>query len=134
MKVDQVPQDNSHTYSGHKRVVYAATEQGHYTKVKSSGWKIEEFATELALQDIEQLTEQAKQAWLSQKQSALNYLMHKYRYDLLTLAQVTGFFRWQIRRHFNRKIFNKLSDKKLQKYALAFNLSIKQIRHMGDIK
>lgn len=131
MDVNQIPQDKSKTYGGHAKIIYATTE-GKYTSATSDGWQDEEYAT---LQAVNALTEQTQHAYdlvKSGQKSPLFYYMFAYRHDVTSLAQTSGFFRWQIRRHLNLKIFNQLSDKKLMRYAQAFNLSIEQLRQLPD--
>jgi len=43
--------------------------------------------------------------------------------DLPTLAQSTGFFQWQVKRHFKPTIFTKLPVKTLARYGDALGLS-----------
>ena len=54
--------------------------------------------------------------------------MYRYRFDLQTLAQTTGFWQWQIKRHFKPSIFEKLSDNVLAKYAEAFGVSTSTLK------
>ena len=41
MKKDDVPQDNSKSYQGQKKLLYAVDENGHYQGVASTGWDVE---------------------------------------------------------------------------------------------
>ena len=61
MRADEVPQDNSSTYAGHKKLLYARDQHGTYTQVQSSGWDVEAAATQDAVALYEQLAEQALQ-------------------------------------------------------------------------
>ncbi|WP_016956397.1 hypothetical protein [Catenovulum agarivorans] len=128
MKLDEVPQDNSPTYSGHKKLVYAVDEQGHYHKVKSSGWDIESFATQLAVEDLNQQTLDAYADAKAGRVSPLAYHMYKARLDVTSLAQATGKFEWQIKRHLKPKVFAKLSEQKLQTYAEIIDISIDTLK------
>ncbi len=53
--------------------------------------------------------------------------MYRYRMDELALAQVTGLWRWRIRRHFKPQVFARLSPRILNRYADAFALPIAQL-------
>jgi hypothetical protein len=124
MNKNDVPQDNSRTYSGHRKVIYATDEKGSYERVESSGWEAEEFATVMA---VEQLEEQAQDALARVHQglsAPLEYHMYNKRLDIPQLAQVTGLFQWQVKRHLKPTVFTKLSHSKLQRYADALGLSI----------
>ena len=50
--------------------------------------------------------------------------------DIPIVAGYTGFWKWQIRRHLKPKIFNRLSDRKLRKYAETFEVSIDDLKTM----
>ncbi len=126
-----VPQDNSQTYNGHRKVIYA-TDNGHYVKARSSGWQDEAFATEQAVSALQAQTEAARAQVYAGECSPLYYYMHHYRYDLKSLAQTTGLFQWQIRRHFKPACFRSLSDQTLSRYAAAFNLDIAAFRQPFD--
>ncbi len=134
MKDDQVPQDDSPTYSGHKKLVYAVDQDGHYKKVQTSGWEVESFATQMAVDDINQRAADAAIAVKQGEASPLFYHMFKHRMDIVTLAQISGFFQWQIRRHLKPHIFQRLGRRKLDIYCQVFNLSIDQLTHIDESK
>lgn len=119
MKLEDIPQDDSKIFRGQRKVIYA-TRNGKFEAGKSSGWEAEEFATGQAVDELDQLTEAALTAVKNGEKSVIYYLMFKYRYDLQSLAQTTGFWQWQIKRHFKPEVFETLSEKKLDKYRNAF--------------
>ena len=127
MKTKQVPQDNSPSYSGHKKLIYAVNDNGHYAGIQSSGWEIENFATQMAVDELNEQTLTAISDYHSGKVSSLAYHMCKRRFDIVSLAQCTGFFQWQIRRHLQPKIFNRLSQRKLAIYSAILSVPIPQL-------
>ncbi len=132
MKEDKVPQDNSSTYSGHKKLVYAVDGSGHYKGVKSSGWDVESYATQMAVDELESQTEDAYQDVKNGLASPLKYHMLKLRFDLVSLAQATGLFQWQIKRHLKPSVFNNLSDKKIQRYCDVFAITPEQLKKLPE--
>jgi hypothetical protein len=132
MKAKQVPQDNSPSYSGHKKLVYAVNDSGHYTGIQSSGWEVENFATQMAVDELNEQTLSAIKDYHDGKASALAYHMCKHRFDISALAQCTGFFQWQIRRHLLPHIFNRLSQRKLNNYSAAFSINIAQLTRVPE--
>ncbi|WP_293730528.1 hypothetical protein [uncultured Actinobacillus sp.] len=126
MDINDIPQDNSKIFRGQKKVIYA-TRNGNYESGTTSGWDDEEFATQQAVEELKQQTEQALQAVKNGEKSPLYYLMYKYRFDEQSLAQATGFWQWQIRRHCKPEVWAKLSEKKLEKYAGVFGVDIKDL-------
>lgn len=127
MDINDIPQDNSKIFRGQKKVIYA-TRNGNYESGTTSGWDDEEFATQQAVEELKQQTEQALQAVKNGEKSPLYYLMYKYRFDEQSLAQATGFWQWQIRRHCKPEVWAKLSQKKLEKYAGVFGVEVENIK------
>lgn len=127
-----MPQDNSPSYSGHKKLIYAVDESGHYTEVQSSGWDVENFATQMALDDIREHTLDAYEDVRKGISSPLAYHMFKYRFDIESLAQATGFFKWQIKRHLKPKVFAKLNDRKLAIYCSVFSITVDQLKNISE--
>ncbi|AFU20056.1 hypothetical protein [Actinobacillus suis] len=127
MEIEDIPQDDSKIFQGQRKVIYA-TRNGKFEAGTSTGWQAEEFATEQAVDELNQLTEQALQAVKNGEKSVIYYLMYKNRYDLQTLAQATGFWQWQIRRHFRPEIFAKLSERKLEVYARGFGINVDKLK------
>lgn len=118
----QVPQDNSHTYGGHKKLLYATDECGDYIGVTSTGWEAETLATDSALDLLAQQQENAWQRAQRGETSPLEYYMLYRRMDLALLSQTSGVFRWRIRRHFRPAIYARLPEKTLQRYAEALGI------------
>lgn len=131
MKVKDIPQDNISTYDGHRKIIYG-TQNGHYEAATSTGWADEAYVTGQAVAELDEKAEAAKQAFLKGECSVLYYYMYRYRYDEISLAQSTGFWRWQIRRHFRPEIFAKLSDAALAKYAQAFQVGADVLKNAFD--
>lgn len=127
MDIKDIPQDNSKIFRGQKKIIYA-TRNGNYESGTTSGWDDEEFATQQAVEELNQQTEQALQAVKNGEKSPLYYLMYKYRFDEQSLAQATGFWQWQIRRHCKPEVWAKLSEKKLEKYVEVFGISVFELK------
>lgn len=132
MKKEEVPQDNSRTYSGHKKVIYATNNDGAYEKVKSSGWETEEFVTLMAVSNLQSFAVEAYKRAITGKSATLEFHMYNNRLDIVGLSQATGFFKWQIKRHLNPKTFSKLSNTKLEKYCDALGLTIIELQTLPD--
>lgn len=127
MDVNDIPQDDSKIFKGQRKVIYA-TQNGSYQTATSNGWDTETFATEQAVEELQQLANDALEAVKRGEKSPLFYYMYHNRFDLPSLAQATGFWQWQIKRHFKPSVFEKLSDKVLERYAEVFGVSIFKLR------
>jgi len=130
MKKDEVPQDVSALGKLTKEVCYATDSEGKYTTALSSGWDVKITALDTAWGDIDKRIANAKQQVLDGKASQLLFFMEYRLMDVGIVAGYTGFWKWQIKRHLKPGVFNKLSDKQLQKYAVAFNTKVEDLKSM----
>lgn len=131
MKKNEVPQDKSNLKSANlKELCYAVDENGEYVTQNSSGWTPKTIALDNAIQDIKERTENAKKRVQKGLTSPIEYYMELNKMDVGILASYVGYFSWQVKRHFKPKVFSKLSNKKLQKYADAFDISIEELKSM----
>mgnify|MGYP007111987672 CR=1 FL=1 len=128
MDLVDVPQERNSTLDGQLKVVYAKDAQGRLCITASSGWEVEEIVTTQALDHLNQLSLQAKDDVKKGLVSPLAYWMHTKRMDEALLAQSSGFWRWQVRRHLLPKHFQQLSDEKLARYAQALGLSVQTLQ------
>jgi len=133
MNEKDVPQDDSTTYQGQKKLIYAVDETGHYQGVKSSGWEVESFATQMAVDDLQEQTQEALTQAQRGEVSPLAYHMLRLRFDISSLSQTTGFFQWQIKRHLTPKIFNKLPESKLNNYCDVMKLTLVELTSLPEL-
>ena len=130
MKIEEVPQDNLIHYQGAgKRAIYAVNERGEYTTVPTSGWEVEEIVLSQALADYDEQAEEARQRILRGKSSPIEYFMYKRRMDALVLAQAMGLFKWQVKRHFKAKVFQRLDETLLNQYARILRVDVRKLTH-----
>lgn len=130
MKKDEVPQDISALGKITKEVCYATDSSGKYVKALSSGWDVKITALDVAWGDIEQRIAAAREQVTNNNASSLLFFMEYRLMDIGILADYTGFWKWQIKRHLKPEGFNKLTDKQLQKYAEAFNIKVEDLKSM----
>lgn len=130
MKKKDVPQDKSGLVDFTREVYYAENDKGEYTTALSSGWEIKSEALNVAWDDIKERVEDAEQKVTAGAASPILFFMELRLMDLGLVASYTGFFKWQIKRHLKPEVFRKLSEKRLKKYAEAFNITIKQLKTM----
>lgn len=128
MDINEVPQEGNRTMGGHKRAMYARDADGRIVIVASAGGEVDETVTLQALDYIREQTEAARKRVEAGQTSPLEYWMYAQRLDLPQLSQVTGFWQWRIRRHFQPQRFAKLSGDILQRYADVMGISVEQLR------
>ena len=131
MKKEEIPQDDGALNKLTKEVVYAVDSSGNYATGLSTGWDVKTKALDLAWEDIEKRIEAARQKVLRNEASPVLYFLELRLMDTGILAAYTGFWKWTIKRHLKPAAFKKLSAKKLQQYANAFNVSIEELKTMN---
>jgi hypothetical protein len=130
MKKEEIPQDDSALNKFTKEVVYAVDKDGKYTTDLSTGWEVKTTALDVAWNDIEQRIATAKQKVLNKEASPLLFFMEYRLMDLAIVSAYSGFWKWTIKQHLKPVVFEKLSDKKLRRYAETFNVSVEDLKTM----
>lgn len=131
MKKEEVPQDMSALGKITKEVCYATDETGKYTTQLSDGWDVKITALDKAWEEIDDRVKTAQQKVINGEASQLLFFMEKGLMDIKLLAEYTGFWQWQVKRHLKPEIFKNLPEKKLQKYADVFNVSVNDLQNMN---
>lgn len=128
MKKSELPQDEGHLVNFTREVCYVKNDEGKYEADLSKGWQVKNDALDNAWNDINDRIEKAKNAVLTNEASPIVYFMEKDLMDLVVLTGYTGFWKWQVKRHLKPLPFQKLSEKKLKKYADAFGISVQELK------
>ena len=130
MKKEEIPQDDGALNKLTREVVYAVDNTGKYTTELSTGWDVKSTALDAAWKDIEERVAAAKQKVINKQASPLLYFMELRLMDMAIVSAYTGFWKWTIKQHMKPAVFDKLSEKKLQQYATAFNVTIADLKTM----
>jgi Ni,Fe-hydrogenase maturation factor len=131
MKKEEVPQDGNNMHEGtFKQLFYATDNAGQYTPVTSVGWEPENVAMQQAWEEINARVEKAKQRVLAGEVSPVVYYMEKNIMDLALLASYVNKFQWQVKRHMKPSVFRRLSETTLQRYAVAFKISVQELKEI----
>ncbi len=129
MKKEEIPQDESALKNFTKEVTYVVNDDGTYTTGKSTGWRVKAEALDIAWDDVNKKIQLAKEKIEKGEASPILYFMESKIMDIGILAAYTGFWKWTVKRHLNPKVFKNLSEKKLQKYADLFEISLQELKH-----
>lgn len=130
MKQEDVPQDKGALGKLTREVCYATDGQGRYVTQLSSGWAVKNAALDAAWEDIEERVTKARARVLAGEASPLLFFMERRLMDMPTLVAYTGFWKWRIQRDLTPKGFQKLSPRRLSRYAEAFAVSVDDLKSM----
>ena len=133
MNVGEIPQDDS-ILEGHRRACYAKDDDGRFVIVASRGWEVEAIANRQAQIDVESRIAAAARAVIEGRRSPLAFHMARAHMDVGLLASYTGFWSLRIRHHLRPRVFARLPERILQRYADALSIDVRAIREMpaGD--
>jgi hypothetical protein len=131
MKKKDIPQDPGALDKLTKEVCYAVDESGNYITELSRGWEVKATALGVTWQDIEIRVAAARQKVLNKEASPILFFMEFRLMDIGIVSAYTGFWKWRIKQHLKLAVFQKLPDKKLQRYAEAFNISVEDLKTMN---
>ncbi len=134
MKKNEIPQDPSALDKFTKEVCYAVDEKGEYTTGLSRGWQVKADALGITLQEAEERTANARQKVSNGAVSPILFFMELNMMDISIVSAYTGFWQWTIKRHLKPSVFNKLSDKKLAKYAEIFDITVEELKGFSPHK
>lgn len=129
MKKEEVPQDPSALTGVTRDVCYVKDKDGKYTTDLSTGWEVKKQALDNAWEDINERVNTAAELVKKGERSPVYYFMEKNLMDVALLSSYTGFWKFNIKRHFKPSVFNNLNDEKLEKYAQAFNIKIEELKN-----
>lgn len=132
MRVKEIPQDTIKTMGGERKTLYALDENGRYTRAQTVGWSAEEIVLKDALDDYDRKADQAREKIRAGKSSPIEYFMYRRRMDLPTLSQAMGMFRWRVARHLKPRVFRKLDERMLRRYAELLRISVDSLKEFKE--
>ena len=122
VKINEVPQEDANAFEKEFNVLqYAVDDKGKFTTVKSVGWNPKTVVMQNAWDYENEKTEKARELVLAGKKSPLFFHARKNMMNAWILSGYTGFSIFKVLLHFRPRFFDRLSEKKLKKYADAFN-------------
>lgn len=132
MKKQDLPQDESNLQSANMtEVLYVTDENDNYTTANSIGWDAKKAALEESMELINERIEEAKQNVANNLVSPIVYFMELNKMDVQVLAAYVNMWQWTVKRHAKSRIFKKLSDSTLKKYADAFEISVEELKNFN---
>lgn len=134
MKKTEVPQEQESIHVGLQRACYATDEQGRYVVVGSIGWGVEKIVNGQANDEVREQIATTLARVRAGDVSLLAYHMARRQMGIGMLAAYSGFSRLRIHWHLRPKVYARLPEKILQRYATALQLALNEMRTLppGD--
>ena len=127
-KSDPVYKDNR--YGQYRELFYKYDETGQFEKSVGFHDETDRVTLQQAWDLFHDRIEEAKEKVRAGKVSPIVYYMEKTLVDPLNLSMLAGISFWKVKRHFKPRVFNRLNEKTLMKYAEAFNISIEELKNI----
>lgn len=129
MKKEDLPQEPGALSRLTRELCYVKNEEGKYETALSKGWDIKKEALDSAWDNVNDRIEEARKAVAAGEKSPIYYFMELRLMDLTVLSGYTGFYSFFVKRHMKPSVFKGLSDRKLEKYANAFDISVAELKN-----
>lgn len=129
MKKEDLPQDPGALDKFTREVCYVKNDDGKYETALSKGWDVKKQALDSAWEEVNERVEDARKAVANGEKSPVYYFMELRLMDLSVLSGYTGIFPFFIKRHFKPSVFKGLSERKLEKYARAFDITVSELKN-----
>lgn len=135
MKKEDLPQDPGALARHTRELCYVKNAEGKYETVLSQGWEVKNEALNNTWEGVNEQIQEAAKAVRDGQKSPIYYYMALKLMDMPVISDYTGFWSFTIKRHLKPHVFAKLSDKTLQKYADAFEISLDELKNFdGTIR
>ena len=129
MKKEDLPQEPGALSRLTRELCYVKNDDGKYETALSRGWDVKKDALDSAWDGVNERIEEARKAVANGEKSPVYYFMELRLMDIPVLSGYTGFFSFFVARHFKPSVFKGLSDKKLENYARAFDITVEELKN-----
>jgi hypothetical protein len=117
-------------YGQYRELFYHYDNAGQFEKTVGFHGETDRVSLQQAWDLFHDRIEEARAKVIAGKASPVVYYMEKILADPLSLSMMAGISLWRVKRHFKPRVFKRLSEKTLQKYAEAFNVSIEELKNV----
>lgn len=132
MKVEEVPQDNGMIGDYGREVCYAVGADGKYILAPSLGWEAKNIVNDQAWAMIAEEAARVHRLVRQGELSPIAFYQARHQMDLGLLADYMGMARWRVKRHRRPKIFARLPERILRRYAEIFGITLDELKTVPD--
>jgi hypothetical protein len=113
---------------------YTMEENGQYSHLLKSDWGARDPIVNQSWDIVKERIRTAKEKVLKGEISPIAYYMEKCLTDVGTLAKYTGMAKWRVKRHMKIKVFSKLKEETMKRYADFFEITVEELKDIEHLK
>ncbi|MCX6249035.1 MAG: hypothetical protein NTW10_15015 [Bacteroidetes bacterium] len=118
------------TYGQYRELLYSEYADGKFEATVGYHGEADRTTLQQAWDLFNDRIEAARQKVKAGEASPILYYMEKTLVTPMDLSMHAGINVWRVKRHLKPKVFKKLSEKTLKKYAEAFNITLGQLQNV----
>lgn len=115
-------------YGQYRELLYGYDKDGSFKKDVGYHGEADRVTLQQAWDLFAERAEDAKKKVLEGKASPVLYYMEKTMLTPLDLSMHAGIGLWRVKRHLKPKVFARLSEETLKKYAEVFSITVQQLK------
>ena len=128
MEENNNPVYKDKSYGQYRELSYSYGDNSKFEKTVGFHGESDRLILQQAWDLFNERIEDARQRVLAGNASPVVYYMEKNLLDPMNLSMMAGISLWRVKWHFKPGVFKRLSEKTLQKYATAFNITPDQLK------
>jgi hypothetical protein len=122
------PVYKNQAYGQHRELLYSDYADGKFERSVGYHGEADRIPLQQGWDMVNERIEDARRKVIAGEASPICYYMEKMMVTPLDLSMHAGIMFWRVKRHLKPKVFNRLSEKTLKKYAEVFNVTIDQLK------
>lgn len=134
MEESKNPVYKDKAYGQHRELSYSYQDGGKFERNVGFHDDTDRLVLQQAWDLFAERIEDARQRVLAGKASPIVYYMEKNLLDPMNLSMMAGIAIWRVKWHCKPGVFKRLNDKLLLKYAIAFNITVEQLKNHNITK
>jgi hypothetical protein len=130
MEEESNPVYKNQAYGQYRELLYSYGADGKFEKKVGYHGESDRVTLQQAWDLFNDRIEAARRKVISGEASPILYYMEKTLVTPMDLSMHAGIIIWRVKHHLKLKVFNRLSEKTLKKYAEAFNITLDQLKNV----
>ena len=130
MEEESNPVYKNQAYGKYRELFYSYGTDGKFEKSVGFHDESDRVTLQQAWDLFNDRIEEARQKVKAGQASPILYYMEKTLVTPMDLSMHSGIMVWRVKRHLKPKVFSRLGEKTLKKYAEAFNITLDQLKNV----